>query len=78
METHETSDVKATGMSVLSRERDRVSDTSRRLTATGSNIPEIHKLHIKDQRLAGRCQLSLVTATERGAHTRARRVHKEE
>jgi len=47
MVTREASDVKAAGMSVRSRERDRVPDASRRLTATEFNIQETHKWHIR-------------------------------
>jgi hypothetical protein len=45
--THEASDVKAAGMPVPSRERERVPDTSRRLTGTESIIQEKRKWQIR-------------------------------
>jgi hypothetical protein len=47
MATHETSDVKAAGMLVRSREREGMPDASRRLTTTELNIRETRKWHIR-------------------------------
>jgi hypothetical protein len=45
--TRKACDVKPSGVPVPSKERDRVSDASRRLTGTESNIRGTHKWHIR-------------------------------
>ena len=47
MATREASDVKAAGMPVPSRERDRMPDASRRISVTELNIRDTYKWHIR-------------------------------